>query len=185
MLPDPLGAAACSDGIMEVVDARMYLTPVGGAIVHTSADTPSESKHILALPKEVIVPATLEGSYAGLVFDNSDDSVFAVNVDVASGGGSASIFEVDENALDQAVNGAPIATLTFSSTNDVSGSAEDGWLTGLLDNGVVDNGVEPARPVYCMASTDVIGSGRNMVMCVGQSPGDASTHYNAVFVSKI
>jgi hypothetical protein len=101
-----------------------------------------------------------------------------VNVTVAAGGGSASIYMVDENNLDTAADGALIGSITFTGVNQVGSASVDGWLTATLDNGV-----DPAGPMYCMAATDLVSTGRNMITCVGQSPGDSTRFYNTVMVS--
>ncbi|MCP5045067.1 MAG: hypothetical protein GY944_28895 [bacterium] len=174
-----IGSASCDDGIMEVDDARLFLTESGGAIVQISPDDDDEEHHVVALPQEAIVAADLAGDYAGLVFDGSADESFPVNMTVAAGGMSATAYRVDPEHLGRAVSGASVATLTFSSVNDVSGSGVDGFLTGTFTDGL-----SPATPLYCAAATDVVDSGKNVLLCIGQSPGDTTKHFNTVMVSK-
>ena len=176
----PIGAASCSDGIMDVTDARLFLTEVGGAIVQISPTDHDEAMHVVALGQETLVASDLDGTYAGLVFDQGDDSNTPVNIEISGGGTSATAYLVDVDALDEALAGAPIATLSFSSFNDVSGASVAGWITGSLDNGA-----DPAQAIYCAAQTDILATGRNMMTCIGRSPGDPTRFYNAVMVSQI
>ena len=149
------------------------------AIVQTDVLDEMDTKHIVAVPQQSIALADLAGDYAALVFDKAADGATPTNLTIPAGGASATIFAVDESALDVAENGEEIGSITFTAANRVGVADIDGWITSSL---AVDG--EPARPMYCTATTDAAGSGRTVVMCVGQSPGEASSFTSAVMVSK-
>lgn len=173
-----IGTATCDDGVMSVEEALMYLTENQGAIVQISPDDHDDAQHVLALPREAIVQVDLAGTYVGMGFDKSDDSSFAVSMTVNGAGTSASIFQVDDEALEGATPGSSVATIAITSVNMVATGAADGWLTGTLSVTA-----EPDRPIYCMNASDVGDSGKSMMLCIGQSPGDAGSFYNLVMVS--
>jgi hypothetical protein len=173
-----IGSATCTDGIMSVDDALMYLTSNQGAIVQISPSDHDEAQHVLALPQEVITLSDLAGDYVGLGFDKTDETSFAVSMTINDAGTSASIFQVDDEDLEAGTPGSSVATIAFSAANSISGNSEDGWITGTLS---VSG--DPDRPIYCMAASNVAGSGKNMLLCIGQSPGDATQFYNLAMVS--
>jgi len=174
-----IGSAACEDGVMEVEDALMYLTENEGAIVQISPDDHDEAQHVMALPRETMVQTDLAGSYVGIGFDKSDDTSFALSMTMNAGGTSATAYQVDDADLENATPGSEAGTITVTDVNMVGVTAADGWFTGTLTVSP-----DPARPIYCASATDVGGSGKNMLLCIGQSPGDASNFYNVVMVSQ-
>ncbi len=174
-----IGSASCSRGVMDVDEALMYLTENQGAIVQISPDDHDDAQHVMALPQETLVQTDLAGTYVGMGFDKGDESSFALSMTMNAGGTAASIFEVDDNALETATPGAGAGTIAVTSVNMVGSNAANGWFTGTLTVSP-----DPARPLYCMAATDVGDSGKNMLLCIGQSPGDADEFYNLVMVSE-
>ncbi len=175
---NPVGTASCSEGVMEVTDALMYLTENEGAIVQISPDDHDDAQHVMALPAEAMVQTDLAGTYVGMGFDKSDDSSFALSMTMNAGGTSASIFQVSDTDLENATPGSGAGTIAVTAVNMVGAAASDGWFTGTLTVSP-----DPARPIYCMAANDVGDSGKNMLLCIGQSPGDATEFYNLVLVS--
>jgi hypothetical protein len=173
-----IGTATCTDGIMFVDDVLMYLTENQGAIVQISPTDHDQAQHVLALPQETLTLTELAGDYVGLGFDKADETSFAVSMTIDDAGTSASIFQVSDEDLEAGTPGSSVATIAFTAANSISGNAEDGWVTGTFS---VTG--EPDRPIYCMAASDVAGSGKNMLLCIGQSPGDATQFYNLIMVS--
>lgn len=174
-----IGTAGCDDGVMDVEDALMYLTENQGAIVQISPDDYDDAQHVMALPQETLVQTDLAGSYVGMGFDKGDDSSFALSMTMNGAGTSATLFQVSDEALEDATPGGAAGTLAVTSVNMVGAASADGWLTGTF----TATG-EGARPIYCMTATDVGDSGKNMMLCIGQSPGDDADFYNLVLVSE-
>lgn len=175
---NPIGAASCDDGVMDVTDALLYLTESQGAIVQISPDDHDDAQHVMALPQETMVQTDLAGTWVGMGFDKGDESSFALSMTMNAGGTSASIFEVDDEGLEDATPGAGAGTIAVTSVNQVGSTSADGWFTGTLTVAP-----DPARPIYCMSATDVGDSGKSMLLCIGQSPGDSEDFYNLVMVS--
>jgi hypothetical protein len=50
---NPIGQASCTDGIMDLPGARMFLTQVGGAIVQLSPSDHDEAKHVVGLARRI------------------------------------------------------------------------------------------------------------------------------------
>ncbi len=165
----------CAEGIMSVEDAVMYLTSNGGAIVHTGVSTPADSSFIFALTQKAIADtASLDGEYAGVLFDESSadgEKIAPVALECSAGICSGTL-------VTDVVTGATspeTVTVTLSGTADVLGN---GLVTGTIASGA-DSG-----NLACMADNDVLGGGRKMISCVGQSPGDNANMFNVLFVSK-
>ncbi len=174
-----IGTASCRKGVMEVSDALMYLTENQGAIVQISPDDHDDARHVMALPQETIVQTDLAGTYVGMGFDKSDDSSFAVSMTMNAGGTAATIYAVDDNDLEDATPGSAGGSIAVTSVNMIGAASANGWFTGTF----TATG-EAARPLYCTAAADVGDSGKNMLLCIGQSPGDADEFYNLVLVSE-
>ncbi len=171
-----LSGGNCDQGIMQVEDAVMYLTANGGAIVQTGISDPDDSSFIFALAQKTITDITnLDGEYAGILFDDSLDTgekIAPVSLSCASGECSGNIVtDIDENTLET----EDAATLTLDGN-------PDGLANGLV-TGTITAGQETGN-LACMVDIDVLGSGRKMVSCVSQSPGDNSKMFNVLFVSK-
>lgn len=96
-----------------------------------------------------------------------------------AGGTAATIYQVDDEALEDATPGSGVGTISVTNVNMVGSTSANGWFTGTLTVSP-----DPARPLYCMTATDVGDSGKNMLLCIGQSPGDADAFYNLVMVSE-
>lgn len=169
-----LGSGACTEGLMTVSDGEMYLTVNGGAIVHTGVDDPTDSSFIFALTQKAITDvANLNGDYAGILFDqssNSGEQIASVSMSCSAGSCTASV-------VTDVVSGATSAetvTLTLNGTPDALAT---GIITGTINSGGSGN-------LACMADINVLGSGKKMVSCVGQSPGDNTKMFNVIFASK-
>jgi len=175
-----LGTGSCENGLMYVGTspdiAAMYLTRTGGAIVQTNINDESDSQFIFALAQKAIGDiGSLQGDYAGMLFDDntvSGDSVSPVsmscdNVGVCTG---TLVTDVTTGALDT-------DTVTLALTNAVD-DLEDGFVTGTITAGS-DTG-----NLSCMVDLDANNSGKTIVNCIGQSPGDNTKMFNVMFVSR-
>lgn len=178
---DP-GAVTCQDGIMNIPGAVMYLTSNGGAIVHTDGGSPSDEtddSFIFGLGQKTITNVNeADGQYAGMLFDASSPSgskIQPVSLNCTSGTCLGTIVtDVTTGALS-----SDSVTVTLSgSVNDIGGTGMNGFMTGTIDDGLGGTG-----NMICMVDPDAIGSGKKIVSCVGQSPGDTNDMFNVLFVS--
>ncbi len=170
------GSAECEDGLMLVADAEMYLTENGGAIVHTQINNPADSSFIFALAQSPIVNIdNADGNYAGILFDQSSGAGDRIQpISVSCGSGTCTGFVVTD-----VVTGATSAeSVTISLSGGVDVPA-DGFVTGTITDNIGDTG-----NLACMANNDALGSGKIIVSCVGQSPGDNTNMFNVILVSK-
>ncbi len=170
------GSAECEDGLMLVDDAEMYLTENGGAMVHTQISDPNDSSFIFALAQSAIGDIdNADGDYAGILFDQSSGAGDRIQpISVSCGSGTCTGFIVTD-----VVTGA---TSAESVTISLSGGVDtpvDGFVTGTITNDDGDTG-----NLACMADYDALGSGKKIVSCVGQSPGDNTNMFNVILASK-
>lgn len=172
---DALDGGSCADGIMQVEDAVMYLTDNGGAIVHTgvNAGNDYDSSFIFALAQKAIGnKSNLNGNYAGVLFDESapdGDKTRPVRLTCLDGNCMAN------EVLDVTSGQISLETVTISLSGAVD-SPSAGFITGNITTGGVGN-------IACMADINAVNSGRNIISCVGQSPGDNSKMFNVIFAS--
>ena len=74
---------------------------------------------------------------------------------------------------------ADSVTVTLSNAiNEIGGTSANGFMTGTISDGVGTGNM------ICMVDPDAVGSGKKIVSCVGQSPGDVNQMFNVLFVSK-
>lgn len=169
-----LSGGTCSDGIMEVEDAVMYLTSNGGAIVHTGVQEEDDASFIFAIAQsEISAIANLDGNYAGFLFDDNNangQKIELVSMSCASGDCTA-----------QLVEDAEAGTLSEESVTITLNGNPDGLGNGLI-TGTIRN--EGTGNLACMADTSVLSTNRKMISCVGQSPGDQTKMFNVLFVSE-
>ncbi|MEM7377558.1 MAG: hypothetical protein AAF460_08645, partial [Pseudomonadota bacterium] len=172
-----LGTSTCADGIALVSDAVMYLTTNGGAIVHTQVSDPNESSFIFALAQKAITNvANFDGDYAGMVFDGNFSAgarLIPAAMTCTSGTCSGTLLSGPENTA----TASDPWTLALTNTVD---DPSAGLITGTL----TDNGSANTGNVACMIDSDVLGTGKRIMSCVGQSPGDNTQMVNAIFTSK-
>jgi len=167
-----LGTLTCTDGVASVDGATMYLTQVGGAIVHTGTDTPADDtddSFIFALDNTAIDDMTdLDGTYDGLVFETSTsggDNVFPVAVTLDDGtGDGAQVTDITTGATTGTVE------FTFTGINNPS----NGFIAGTI-------GGSTAR---CMGNVNINKSGKNVIFCLAENPGEAGKLYNLLLVSR-
>ena len=168
-----LEGGSCADGIMEVDDAVMYLTSNGGAIVHTGLNRPDDGSFIFALGQRAITDVdNLDGDYAGILFDDNLESgakIAPVSLSCTSGQCSGSLVaDIETGELDE---GSVAVNLTGTT---------DEFAPGLITGEIVGEGT---GAMACMADVNVLNTGRSIVSCVGQSPGDVTKMFNVIFVS--
>jgi hypothetical protein len=169
-----LAGGACEGGIMTVEDAVMYLTSNGGAIVHTEVNNPDDGSFIFALAQKAIADVNnLDADYAGVLFDDSmteGQKIQPVALSCTAGACTGTIV----TDVTTGATSAESVTVTLDGVPDDFGN---GLITGTIASGA-DTG-----NLACMADTGVLDSGRIMVSCVGQSPGDNSNMFNVLFTS--
>ena len=169
-----LSGGACENGIMTVEDAVMYLTSNGGAIVHTEVSEPADGSFIFALSQKAIADvANLDADYARVLFDDSMTGGQKIQPVALSCTAGICTGTIVTNVTTGATS-AETVTVTLDGTPDALGN---GLITGTIASGA-DTG-----NLACMADRDVLGSGRIMVSCVGQSPGDNGNMFNVLFTS--
>lgn len=178
---DP-GAVSCESGILEVPGAVMYLTENGGAIVHTyGSDTNNENddSFIFGLGQKAITNASeSDGEYAGMLFDdNMSDGTKLNPVSLTCTSGTCTANLVTD--VETGATSADSVTITLSnSINEIGGDSLNGFMTGTISDG------SNTGNMICMVDPDAAGSGKKIVSCVGQSPGDNNDMFNVLFVSK-
>lgn len=172
------GTVTCADGILNIPDAVMYLTSNGGAIVHTTSGTAgdeTDDQFIFGLGQKAITAvANLDGDYAGMLFDDSMADGTKINPVSFSCTGGTCIGALVTDIVTGAVSSDTVTV--------VLGSADmpsNGFITGTINDG----GSTPGN-LACMADIDANDSGKAIVSCVGQSPGDNENMFNVLFVSK-
>lgn len=175
-----VGPGTCTDGIVDLTatadDAVMYLTSSGGAIVHTEVSDTANNNFLFALAQKAITDISdFDGSYAGLLFDDSQTSgekVLPLGMTCTSGTCMVQIILDVETGTPLAGN----VVVTLDGTLNELGS---GLITGTVDDGDGTPG-----NMACMTDNNAAGTGKKIINCVGQSPGDNTKMFNALFVSK-
>ena len=176
----PAGSA-CSSGLMQLLDgttvsADMFLTSNGGAIVHTSPGSTDDS-FIFGLPIQSVTAATVAGSYAGLLFDESNADGSEISFVSASLAVSGSTLAGSGNVVSNIDTGATTAGSVTISLNAFD-SPSQGFMTGTITEGS-NSGL-----IACMANPNANNSGKNVISCVGQSPSTNDNMFNVLLVSK-
>jgi hypothetical protein len=172
---DFTGAFSCTDGVATItsegaVDAYMYLTEGGGAIVKTQPGD-SDEKTIVALAGESSLSISdLEGDYAGVLFiendEEGDDSTKPVSATITSGvSGKIEVTEwdVENNTLK---SGGISGTIH----NFESDTPMNGFIKGKLDVDENQSDESIYAFVVCQSDLNANGSGKNIVVCTGQEP---------------
>ncbi len=178
---DP-GDVTCEDGIMNVPGAAMYLTANGGAIVHTDGMSPgdeSDDSFIFGLSQKQILNASdSDGDYAGMLFDDNMSDGTKINpVSLSCTSGTCTGYLVTD--ITTGATSVDSVTVTLSgSINEIGGDSANGFMTGTISDGFGTGNM------ICMVDPDAVGSGKKIVSCVGQSPGNVNDMFNVLFVSK-
>ena len=101
-----LGTLSCSNGIVTGSSFKMYLTQAGGAIVRTEGSDNtlgnSDDDLIISFPVDTLSAGELDGSYSGLVFEESGSSenIFPISMTFSGTSGNGFAFtNVDTNTL--------------------------------------------------------------------------------------
>ncbi len=177
---DP-GEVTCEDGIMNVPGAAMYLTANGGAIVHTDGMSPgdeTDDSFIFGLAQKSITHINdSDGEYAGMLFDDNMDNNQKIHpVALSCISGSCTGYLVTDITTGAVTSDS--VSVTLSTINDIGGDVLNGFMTGTISDGFGSGNM------ICMADPDALGTGKKIVSCVGQSPGDNRHMFNVLFVSK-
>ena len=177
-----LSSGTCAEGIMVVDDeGEMYLTTNGGAIVRTGIDTPgdeSDDNFIFGFSQQAVGDiSNVAGDYAGLLFDANQASgsqISPVSVTCAANGACTGniVTDIENNTLS-----ADSVTISLTTADNPSTGFITGTITDSKPGSIAGN-------MACMANSDAQGTGKNIVSCVGQSPGDATEMFNVLLVSK-
>ena len=173
----------CTDGVVSMDGANMFLTESGGAIVaaHSNSDSDDDDEIYLGLPVAELTISALAGNYVGLLFakdeDEGEDDTHPIAVAVNSEG-TMTINGIDPD--DGSTEGDIAGTFTLGEAN----SPSNGFFYGTLNAGSDPD--QQDRKVVCMANADVSGSGKNFINCIGQVPNDATKGemYSILLISK-
>ena len=131
-------------------------------------------RFIFALSQKAIADvANLDADYARVLFDDSMTGGQKIQPVALSCTAGICTGTIVTNVTTGATS-AETVTVTLDGTPDDLGN---GLITGTIASGA-DTG-----NLACMADRDVLGSGRIMVSCVGQSPGDNGNMFNVLFTS--
>lgn len=172
-----IGTFSCTDGVATVADARMYFSEVGGALVHTNISNASDSSFIVALPaKKINTKTVLAGTYNGLVYQQStgSDELFPVELTLNTAAtGNAYVY--NNNDPNSTVNTSAGAGFTITTLD----SPTDGFLVGTVTDESNNTGT-----IRCTANTNINGSGKTFLFCIGSNPGENAKMYNLMLISK-
>ena len=177
------GLAACSSGILSFTGGNIWLTTLGGALVHASGSGDTSDQIIIAMPQSTLTAASLTGVYTGLVFDkanSSNDRIIPVGATFSNSSGTltatgAKVTDVDAGTLsttDTAAISLPASGMNVPSNGFWTGTITINSLSGAI---------------VCMAADNVASSGKDMMFCIAQSPTATpqnSTIFNVLLVTK-
>lgn len=174
-----LGTLTCNNGIVTGSSFKMYLTQAGGAIVRTEGSDNTlgntDDDLIISFPTDTLSAGELDGTYSGLVFEESgtSENIFPVSMTFSGTTGSGFAFtNVDTNTL------SSTDSVGVSITSSLNQPANGFFSIQITDK---DSNTGTAK---CMANSDVVNSGKNLIYCIGENPGDNSKLYNLLLVSK-
>ena len=173
----PSNQTTCSNGIMRLSVATMYLTESAGALVHVDYGTASEADDafMYGMSKSNIASMSeTDGQYIGMLYDGSASAgskILPIAANCTSGSCSTQL--VTDTATGSTTT-APY-TVTFTDVNRIGATIIDGFITGTITNGASTGNM------LCMA--DKTGT-KKMVSCVSQTPGSLTNMFNVLLVSK-
>ncbi|MDI9246010.1 hypothetical protein [Marinobacter sp. CHS3-4] len=170
------GGGSCEDGLMLVGEmpdvAAMYLTQSGGAIVQTDIADEANSSFVFGLSADAVEGSNLDGDFAGMLFDDTmadGSKINPVSLSCESGVCTgALVTDIETGSLS-----SDTVTVTFT------GLAGEDFISGTIEDSDSNSG-----NLVCMADQNAAGSGKTIVSCVGQSPGDNTQMFNVMFVSR-
>jgi len=178
-----ISGTTCDAGLMHLEgdNVDMFLTSGNGAIVHTNIDDENDDSFIVAFPTETISAASaLDGTYAGIVFDKSASSgsenrifpmkvTFTATSDTLAAAVGTKLTDVETGEEDSGT-----ATIALTSFNSPSAGFARGTITSNSQTG----------NVVCNVNTNVQSTGKKVLFCIAQSPGNTTKHFNFLAVSK-
>lgn len=178
---DP-GNVTCDSGILNIPGAVMYLTANGGAVVHTdggSAGDETDDSFIFGLAqKEILNASDSDGDYAGMLFDDNMSDGSKINPVALSCTSGTCTGNLVTNVKTGATSADSVTITLSGSINEIGATGANGFMTGTISDGVGTGNM------ICMVDPDALDSGKKVVSCVGQSPGDNNDMFNVLFVSK-
>ena len=196
-IPKELSATSCEQGRLTIAEdanssVNMWLTD-GGAIVEVLQDG-QKNETVLAMLQRPMSMADLQGSYAAFVLQGPP-------VEPGTQGGTSSmgdagmapgeapepfpaVITLDDQgagtgrAYDDVVlgvTGDDGVEFAVGNPNDPA----DGWLKGTIGNGEGGSG-----NLACSALTDAADSGKTVIFCIGQDPGQPQVKFTLVMVGQ-
>ena len=166
---------SCTSGVGTIlngstVEAYMYLTEGGGAIVKTDPNGTDE-KTIVALEKEDSLGySDIEGVYAGILFIESESSDLTKPVKATIADNKIVITEWDVDTNTEVSDGASGTIHTISDNTPGAG-----FIHGKIDVGADQTDSSIHAFVTCQADLDANSSGKNIIVCAGQEPDESTT----------
>ena len=178
---DP-GDVVCANGIMNIPGAVMYLTANGGAIVHTDNGTPADEADDQIIfgqgQKAITNAADSDGDYAGMLFDESMSDGSKLNPVSLSCTSGTCIATLVTDVITGATSSDSVTITLSNAINEIGGTSLNGFMTGTISDGLGTGNM------ICMVDPNAVGSGKKIISCVGQSPGDVNKIFNVLFVSR-
>ncbi len=148
-------AGICQNGVSTFSGALDFVMSSGSFIKFSGSD----NSGLLTLPQQAVTLLTnLNSTFAGLVFDGSNNTVFPVQGTLAATGTSAPLVLSNVNTTDLVTVTTPYKTLTFGSVDTPSVGFVQGTIGG--------------TNIACTANISFVG--KNSLVCVGQNPSGAT-----------
>lgn len=169
----------CDKGVITIQDredaVKMYLTAMGGALVKME----DSGEGVLAMPAQKIESQKLfAGKYAGLLFNDSiterTQKIVVLEAEINAEGSSVTVKSLS--------NLSPIEydnKILGKSSIDEINSPSNGFIKVTITGQDGKTG-----KAACMAGINVKETGKNVVFCIGQAPGENSKAFNLLLVSK-
>lgn len=150
--------------------ADMYLTAAGGAIVRINGDSGTEDDSIImAMPgAQSISSGAADGDFVGLGYSSEDTIPIKAEL-------SGSTLTVKQINPDTGSETGFSGSVTISNFDQPATGFVKGNITGQTN-----------QKVLCTVNTDVAGSGKSMIFCVGMDSAGTGTDklFNALLISK-
>jgi len=166
-----IDGSTCANGVTTNASFNAYWT-TGAALIHVvEAGSPDLGNSIVAMPQASVTLAEMVGNYAGFVYDDSATPKVRPITGVLSGtsSGSLVVTGVDTTDLVTAVSSVS-GTMSLTAFN----APYDGFIKGTVGS----------APAICMGKSNVLGSGKNALFCLGQNPSNNSKPYLLVLATK-
>lgn len=162
-----LGTMTCANSVGSVNTAKMYFT-TGGAIVNTDTTTSSNSEFIIAMTASSLASTALDGSYVGLLFTESANSVYPVNIVVSGSSMTVNSVNVNTGVSDGVITGSP----TIGTLN----SPQNGLFVLTLPGGT---------KAGCEGMINAGGTSQKTFACSGNPPGGTANQFFTLIATSI